>query len=108
MSTSVYRVDSCLLSTAVYHVSTAVYPVDSRHYTPQISAVYSSLHNLLLRTPVRVDGRLPALPQSTVYHRLPPSTTVYRVDGRQFTPQAQNGPHVRPTAANAGVFGAEQ
>ena len=46
MSTSVYRVDSCLLSTAVYHVSTVVYPVDSRHYTPQL----------------RVDGFIPTLP----------------------------------------------
>ena len=58
-----------------------IYIYSRRGRLLKISAVYSSLHNLLLRAPVRVDGRLPALPQSTVYHRLPPSTTVYRVDG---------------------------
>ena len=49
MSTSVYRVDSCLLSTAVYHVSTAVYPVDSRHYTPQAELEHQRRREMQLK-----------------------------------------------------------
>ena len=60
MSTSVYRVDSCLLSTAVYHVSTAVYPVDSRHYTPQL---HLALRGLTLTVLVRESRPPPTRPR---------------------------------------------